>query len=184
MRLIGLFAKIFLFLFILFFIGRASFLITYFSEVSEISLTEVFLSFYHAVPLDISAICFALALPYLMLLFQIFWNKNFLTQFISPSFPKNLALELLSMPTISNPFEEKKDYFLSLSYQTCLKEGVKVTPNGSGQVANISEASSGVTKYCPSQIRPSAAQVNFPIIVQGEVYFTFLNLSIDSTLLS
>tara|TARA_E500000081_G_C6097506_1_gene335895 strand:- start:1110 stop:1385 length:276 start_codon:yes stop_codon:yes gene_type:complete len=36
--------------------------------------------------------------------------------------------------------EEKKDYFLSLSYQTCLKEGVKVTPNGSGQVANISEA--------------------------------------------
>ena len=83
MRLIGLFAKIFLFLFILFFIGRASFLITYFSEVSEISLTEVFLSFYHAVPLDISAICFALALPYLMLLFQIFWNKNFLTQFIN-----------------------------------------------------------------------------------------------------
>ena len=83
MRLVGVFAKLFLFLLILFIIGRAFFFITYFRELSEIRFSEVILSFYHAVPLDISAICFVLALPFLLFLLQLFWNRNFLTFFIN-----------------------------------------------------------------------------------------------------
>lgn len=34
--------------------------------------------------------------------------------------------------------EEKKDYFLNLSYQTCMKESVKITPIGTGQSKSVS----------------------------------------------
>lgn len=36
--------------------------------------------------------------------------------------------------------EEKKDYFLNLSYQTCIKEAVKVTSSGNGQARSIADA--------------------------------------------
>ncbi|HIN38714.1 MAG TPA: LTA synthase family protein [Flavobacteriales bacterium] len=114
MRLIGLFAKPFLFLFLLFTLSRASFLISYSSELIEIGLSNILLSFYHAIPLDISAICYALALPFLLLLFQIFCKKNFLTSFINNYI--NIVILLIAL-VYAGETAVYKDWGVKLHYK-------------------------------------------------------------------
>ena len=52
-----------------------------------------------------------------------------------PEIIKEIVVDVESLSS-----EEKKDYFLSLSYQTCIKEGIKVTPIRSGESKSVSDA--------------------------------------------
>ncbi len=65
---------------IIFVITRAVFYIYYFEVFSRegISYSELFQSFWYAIPLDISTACYILALPFLILVIQSFWSPRFL----------------------------------------------------------------------------------------------------------
>jgi len=114
MRLIGIFVKIFVFFLTLFAIGRLVFLMVYFRDLSEIYFPEILLSFLYAIQLDISTALFAISIPFILFIGQLFWNRNFTSSLINAYI--NILIILVGL-IYSAEIAVYKDWGVKLHYK-------------------------------------------------------------------